>query len=147
MIQFILDTPHTVSVHIRRGDYANNQINLDKFGLCSLDYYQNAVSFLREKLQADIYCIIFSDDPTWVSNNWNIDVKHCIINHNDEKHNYEDLRLMTYCHHHIIANSTFSWWGAWLSKKTDGVTIAPKQWFAQPNINTQDIIPQGWIKL
>lgn len=132
-----------VSVHVRRGDYVSN-VNAHQFhGLCSLDYYNHAVSMIAEK-QDGIELFIFSDDIAWCKENLNYDFQIHFIETNDA---HSDMYLMSLCRHHIIANSSFSWWGAWLNTNPSKIVIAPKQWVADTSVNTKDIIPQSWIKL
>ena len=92
----------------------------------------------------DPFFYIFSDDPTWVKQNLRLGVEHTYIDHNHGDDSYNDMRLMSICKHHIIANSSFSWWGAWLNSRDDKIVIAPKRWFNKP-IDTQDLIPTGWM--
>jgi Glycosyl transferase family 11 len=134
-----------ISVHVRRGDYASNPKTTATHGLCSLDYYQAAIRYIAERVQAPHF-FIFSDDIAWVMNNLTIDFPHQYVKHNHSSESYNDMRLMSLCKHHIIANSSFSWWGAWLNPSTDKIVVAPKQWFANKT-DTSDLIPQGWIRL
>ena len=92
---------------------------------------------------------IFSDDIPWAKTNLKMDQPHVFVDINTDKSDYEDLRLMYHCHHHIIANSTFSWWGAWLNDRKDKIVIAPKIWFADAERNQQSetIIPKSWIRI
>ena len=92
------------------------------------------------------YFYIFSDDITWVRDNLKIDLPHCYIDHNNGLDSYNDMHLMSLCQHHIIANSSFSWWGAWLNPNSEKIVIAPRKWFANKN-NVEDLIPEGWITL
>ena len=89
----------------------------------------------------------FSDDPTWVAAHLRLDGPSTYVGHNDASRNYEDLRLMSLCRHNIIANSSFSWWAAWLNANPDKIVTAPIQWVATPGINTADVIPASWIRL
>lgn len=135
-----------VSLHIRRGDYVSNP-QANKFhGLCSLDYYYKAIKILTQKIK-NPHFFIFSDDPEWVKENLNIQASVEFIAHNSSDKNYEDLRLMSLCKHNIIANSTFSWWGAWLNENPKKIVIAPKKWFNIGDIDTLDIIPELWEKI
>lgn len=138
----------SVSLHIRRGDYVNNLLTNQIHGLCSFDYYQKAVNHIVQKIP-DCHFYVFSDDHTWVSENFKIDYPLTMVDHNDASTNYDDLRLMSLCHHNIIANSSFSWWGAWLNANHDKIVIAPKNWFANTETNKQtfDLIPENWLRI
>jgi hypothetical protein len=137
-----------VSVHIRRGDYVNNPTINAIHGTCDLDYYQRAIEFLRARIPSDpLHFFIFSDDPEWVRENVNFGTATTFVSHNDATRNYEDMRLMSACKHHIIANSSFSWWGAWLNANPDKIVVAPKQWFRSASLSSTDIVPDSWNRL
>ncbi len=136
---------NAVSLHVRRGDYANNPLTTATHGLCSLEYYQAAVRHIAEKVEAP-YFFIFSDDVGWVKENIRIGFPCHYVDHNQRAESYNDMRLMSLCKHHIIANSSFSWWGAWLNRRAEKIVIAPKRWFANNN-DTKDLYAQGWITL
>jgi len=126
-----------ISIHIRRGDYI-------KFPhvhtLCSLEYYKNALSFMKEKI-GDFTPIFISDDKQWCEDNF----KGIVSPFKDE---LEDLILMSNCKHNIIANSSFSWWGAYLNQNPNKTVIGPKKWFGVGGPQDQeDIIPNDWIKI
>ena len=135
-----------VSVHIRRGDFISNPSTHQFHGVCSLDYYSKAADMIAEMVERPHF-FVFSDDPQWAQEN--LKLKHPItfVTHNSVDEDYEDLRLMSLCKYHIIANSTFSWWGAWLSSNPDKVVIAPHKWFNNPNLDTTDLFPDIWIKI
>lgn len=136
---------NSISIHIRRGDYINDK-NTNKFhGVCPIEYYKKAINYIIKNVK-EPHFFIFSDDIEWVKNNMKIDIKYTYVSNNKLK-NYEELILMSYCKHNIIANSSFSWWGAWLNANIEKIVIAPSKWFANENINTRDIIPQNWIKI
>lgn len=137
----------SVSLHIRRGDYVSNAKYNEKHGTCDLNYYLMAVNLLIEKLGNNIVIFAFSDDPDWVKENLKLPVKINYIRHNSSAKSYEDLRLMIHCQHHIIANSSFSWWGAWLDQNPEKIVIAPEQWFANPKNCNPDIFPPEWIRI
>ena len=138
---------NSVSLHIRRGDYVTNSAYNMKHGTCSLDYYKKSVDYLSKSLNKNFTIFAFSDDPEWVFKNLKLPMDIQFIEHNSSKKNYEDLRLMSQCNHNIIANSSFSWWGAWLNKSPKRTIISPKEWFADKNIKNIDIIPNNWIKI
>ena len=135
-----------VSLHVRRGDYVNNPEMSKVHGCYDRRYYRRAVEIIASKT-ADPRIYVFSDDPAWVKANLKLDFPTVYVDHNTPKTNYEDLRLMSLCKHHIIANSTFSWWGAWLDPNPDKLVIAPERWFADSPHDTRDIIPKDWIKV
>lgn len=138
----------SVSLHVRRGDYIYNKEANEFHGTCSLDYYTRAVAQIADRINGKPKLFIFSDDPDWTKNNINLlGFEHSYIGNNNEENCYEDLRLMAACKYHIIANSTFSWWGAWLDSRKDSFTIAPKQWFASNKLNSDDVIPERWLRV
>jgi hypothetical protein len=126
-----------VSIHIRRTDYVTSN---GYHPVQSIDYYQKAISIIGDY----DYLLVFSDDIEWCKNNLKFD-KMVFIEGNDD---VDDLFLMSLCKHNIIANSTFSWWGAWLNNNPHKKVIVPTKWFGNHvNINTDNIIPQNWIKI
>jgi len=136
---------NSVSLHVRRGDYASNPEATSVHGLCSIEYYQMAIKYISERVHLpNLY--IFSDDIAWVKNNLKIDFPHHYINHNHGAESFNDMRLMSLCKHHIIANSSFSWWGAWLNASVDKIVVAPHRWFAI-DADESDLIPSGWTRL
>lgn len=140
-----LSAQNAVSLHVRRGDYANNPTTTATHGLCSLAYYQAAISHIIEKVKNTIF-YIFSDDVSWVRENLQVDFPCVYVDHNQGAESYNDMHLMSMCKHHIIANSTFSWWGAWLNPRADKIVVAPRQWFAN-DTPTNDLIPATWVRL
>lgn len=136
---------NSVSLHVRRGDYISNSKNASIYSVLSLDYYANAIAHVVKQIE-NPYFFIFSDDIDWCKNNLKLDFPHQYISHNKGADSYNDMRLMSLCSHHIIANSSFSWWGAWLNPSTDKIVVAPKRWFAN-NTNVKDLLPENWLKL
>ena len=131
---------NSCSVHIRRGDYVSNSKTNNIHGTCSLSYYQKAIEIIKQKYE-NINFYIFSDDINWTKEN--LKIKNSVyIDHKGMPH--EDIYLMSICMHNITANSSFSWWGAWLNKNNDKTVIAPKQWF---KTKKNEIIPGKWIKI
>ena len=135
---------NAVSLHIRRGDYVSNAKNA-YIGTCSLDYYRAAIAKINSIVDKPIF-YVFSDDFNWAKNNLILDSKSVFISHNTGKESYNDMRLISLCKHHIIANSSFSWWGAWLNRNAEKIVIAPKQWFAG-DMNDVDLVPSNWLKM
>jgi hypothetical protein len=136
---------NAVSLHVRRGDYVQNPAAFVVHGLCSLSYYREAIQSIANKVKQP-YFFVFSDDMAWVKENLSIPFPCQYVAHNQGMDSYNDMRLMSLCQHHIIANSSFSWWGAWLNPNINKTVIAPKQWFAG-NKDTRDLLPAAWIKL
>jgi hypothetical protein len=139
----LVNQKNTVAVHFRLGDYINNQEVNEIHGVCDPDYYQKAFSFFHGT-QENVSFYIFSDDIEWVKKNIHFPENSNFIKGNNH---IEDFQLMRLCNHQIIANSTFSWWAAWLNLKSDKKIIAPKNWFKDTSRNSSDIIPSEWIKL
>lgn len=140
----------SVSVHVRRGDYAYKPSIAAVHGTCSATYYENGVTFFDNKLSAPVF-YIFSDDSSWVEQNLLTRFsahKVILVNGNQGVDSWKDMFLMSNCRHHIIANSTFSWWGAWLNREPQKLVVAPREWFAEPAINkfSAEIVPKSWIR-
>jgi len=136
----------SVSVHVRRGDYVSNPKTNSFHGVCGLEYYCRAIDMIREKID-NPHFFIFSDDPEWVCCNIKPDAPTTYVRHNYCSKDYEDICLMSMCKHNIIANSSFSWWGAWLNTNPDKIIIAPSKWFNDLSINTDDLIPKKWSRI
>ena len=132
---------NSVSLHIRRGDYVSCQKALDLFYICDATYYRRAVNMIAERVINPTF-FIFSDDPDPISKSLQIGFPTVIVSR-PQLSAHDDLRLMSHCNHHIIANSTFSWWGAWKNPDPNRIVVAPSRWFLIPT-NTQDLIPNGW---
>lgn len=137
-----IDSVNSVSLHVRRGDYITNPL----FDALSLDYYSGAVDLLASKVK-EPRIFVFSDDIPWCKESLRISLPVYFMEHNGEKNDYEDLRLMSRCKHHIISNSTFSWWGAWLSTSPGKIVIAPHKWNNRSDAERTDIVPEEWIKI
>ena len=132
----------SISLHVRRGDYIQNPYTNKVHGFCDLDYYKKAIKYILEKVDNPIF-FIFSDDINWCKENFEFLENKIFVD--KTKSAIEDLELMKNCTHNIIANSTFSWWGAWLNEHNDKVVISPKKWF---NINSQlHLACNNWIKI
>lgn len=130
----------SVSLHFRRGDITNPK---NMVGVLSFDYYNKAIKLLTTKIKNPCF-YIFSDDIAWVKNNFKIDFPVVYVQNTLDK-DYEDMRLMSQCKHHIIANSTFSWWGAWLSTNPEKIVIAPERYAQKIDRPNPDYYPKSWI--
>jgi hypothetical protein len=137
---------HAVSLHIRRGDYVTNPSAAAVHGVCSLEYYDAAIRLIATRISQPFF-FVFSDDPQWAKENLKMNHPVHFVEANGPDRGVEDMWLMKSCNHHIIANSSFSWWAAWLNNKPDKIVVAPKIWFRDPTINTRDLIPKQWIRL
>ena len=104
------------------------------------------MKLIESKINKPVY-FIFSDDMPWVKQNFKTKFETIYVDFNDASTNYEDLKLMTSCKHNIIANSSFSWWGAWLNKNPNKMVIAPTKWFNDETRDYKDVIPKNWIKI
>jgi hypothetical protein len=128
-----------ISIHIRRGDYLQEP----QRGICTTAYYKDAIQLLQKKEPKPIF-IFFSDDIKWTKKEISID-NSIYVDWNHDSDNWQDMYLMSLCKHNIIANSSFSWWGAWLNTHHEKMVIAPKQWFH--NRDNNDILPDKWITI
>ncbi len=142
-----ITTTNSVSLHVRRNDYVNNPQTNRVHGTCNPEYYSQAVKMIASKT-GNPHFFIFSDDHEWVKTNLRID-NHptTYVTNNDAAQGHEDLRLMYHCRHNIIANSSFSWWGAWLNRHEKKIIISPKKWFNMAGKDTKDLIPKSWIRI
>lgn len=137
---------NSVSLHVRRGDYVSDSGTHQVHGSCSLEYYRQALDILAKRVSRPQF-FVFSDDIEWVKEHLDIGFPATFVSHNGPKRNYEDLRLMSLCRHHIIANSSFSWWGAWLSSWEGKQVIAPRRWLNSQEHNTADVLPDTWERI
>ena len=140
---------NSISVHIRRGDYITNSSANSFHGVCSIEYYKSAIRYIQDIVDNPIF-YFFSDDMTWVKENfYNGLQNYNFVEGNIGENSYLDIRLMSFCKHNIVANSTFSWWGAWLNTNVDKVVIAPLMWFSDSDQNskTKNLIPSSWVRI
>lgn len=145
----VIKSVNSVSIHVRRGDYVNDKKTKKFHGVLSTKYYKKAIEVINRKVEKPTY-FIFSNDIEWCKNNFKYLEKVYFVEGNIGDKNHEDMRLMSNCKHNIIANSSFSWWGAWLNTNPNKIVIAPKKWFidykAQKEIG-DEIVPKTWIKI
>ena len=134
-----------VAIHVRRGDYVSNPAATAYHGLCGLDYYRAAIRRLAGSVPRP-HCFVFSDDLDWVRANLDTGHPTTFVGHNTDTP-WEDLRLMAACRHFIVANSSFSWWGAWLGEWPGKQVIAPARWFQADHGGEGEIVPAGWLRM
>ena len=136
----------SVSLHIRRGDYVSNAQTAQYHGVCSLDYYRQAAQYVAERL-TEPHFFVFSDDLAWVKEHLQLPYSLTLMDVNSADRGVWDMALMRTCHHHIIANSSFSWWGAWLNHHADKIVVCPQRWFSGASHDTRDLIPAKWVRI
>lgn len=136
-----MSLPNAVCVSVRRGDFVNHPIH----DLCGDDYYHNALKAVKARIpNAELF--VFSDEPDWVEQHMQFDLPFHIMKHNRPDF-YEDFRLMYTCPNHVMPNSTYSWWAAWLAEKPDSLIIAPEKWLNSTEIDSSRVIPSRWEKV
>lgn len=138
-----INSVNSVSIHIRRGDYVYNPVTNKIHGIVPLTYYEHAIELITKRI-SNPHFFIFSDQPDWVKSNLRLNFPFQIVECNQEQ---DDLLLMSYCQHNIIANSTFSWWSAWLNSNEKKIVIAPLKWFNNFAYTARDLLLSTWITL
>lgn len=140
---------NAIAIHIRRGDYINDLTTQQYHGNCSVEYYLEAIALVATKVN-DMKLFFFSDDSEWVKEQFeSLPYPKIFVDHNAGESSWKDMLLMCSCKHNIIANSSFSWWAAWLNTNPQKMVVAPKKWFvkSEADMNTSDLIPPQWIRL
>ena len=138
----IIQVQNSVSVHVRRSDYLSGVYKSGFGGICTLEYYNKAMDYISERI-SDAHFYVFSDDIEWCRQNFT-DKSISFIDWNVRDDSWQDMYLMSHCKHNIIANSTFSWWGAYLNRNPESIIIAPSVWW---NGIKDDIVPKRWTRL
>lgn len=138
-----INKSEAISLHIRRGDYVTNSHTNTVHGVLNLEYYENAVKYLSSYIK-NPKVFVFSDDPSWCKENLKLSVNYEIVS---GPNSIEDMYLMSICRHNIIANSSFSWWAAWLNKNDSKIVIAPFNWFNDKSLKSKDIVPSSWKRI
>jgi len=133
---------NSISIHIRRGDYVNHP---SFGGICEQEYYQKAIRYIKDCIENPSY-FIFSNDIDWCIENLHMEDAE-FISWNTGKSSYIDMQLMSSCKHNIIANSSFSWWAAWLNNHSDKIVIGPERWLQDEEFDTSTLMPTSWIRL
>ncbi len=137
---------NAVSLHVRRGDYVSNPTTNRFHGVCPPDYYHGAVDYIAGRVGA-VHLFVFSDDQEWTCANMRFSVPTTFVGVNPSDCGYRDMQLMARCRHHITANSSFSWWGAWLNPSREKIVVAPKHWFGDSRNDARDLVPPTWVQL
>lgn len=132
---------NSISIHVRRGNYLDHEL---LGGICDLEYYKKAIDFITNKVDQPVF-FIFSNDIDWCKKNLDINFPKTFVSGNNGPKNYIDMQLMSHCKHNIIANSSFSWWGAWLNENPEKIVVSPKKWVNNNSPNS--IIPSAWTKI
>ena len=141
LVANVINQNNSISIHVRRGDYllkTNHNHNVDL-----KEYYLTAIEKTAKFFDNPKY-FIFTDDPLWVAKNFTLNYSFTVVDINRGTDSFYDMHLMSLCKCNIIANSSFSWWGAWLNNKEDKIIYAPKNWFKNKSICTDDLIPNSW---
>jgi Glycosyl transferase family 11 len=133
-----IESSHSVGIHVRRADYLTTK----NYEACSIEYYQKAIAYLKERF-AGLSFFVFTDDVPWCQSNFTGN-EFTVVSGN---RHFEDMALMSRCHHNIIANSSFSWWAAWLNEHRDKLVIAPEKWHVRHNEKKAGLFPVDWIKI
>ncbi len=139
-------TTESVSVHVRRGDYVSDPQTSPARSVCTPDYYRRCALRAAEGL-ANPHLFLFSDDPEWVEANLRFECPTTVVSRTAPGGIYADLQLMSACRRHIIANSSFSWWAAWLDPRPDKVVLAPRRWMYDARVDDRDVLPAAWIRM
>ena len=132
-----------VSLHVRRGDY----VGIGAAAVCDQAYYDAALDRVTAELSGSPHVFVFSDDPAWARDNLNVPFEKTVVDLNGRDAAHCDMHLMSLCQHNVIANSTFSWWGAWLNANPGKRVAAPVKWFGNDHQHNPDIIPESWIRV
>lgn len=141
-----MDTTESVVIQVRRGDYVSNYKATANHGVTGLDYFDSALKHIQSKVSKEIEVFIISDDIEWCKDNIKFSQKMHFVSQPSIK-DFEEIILMTHAKHLIISNSTFGWWGAWLNQNPGKIIVAPKQWFKNPKLKQEDIVPSSWIRI
>lgn len=138
----------SVALHIRRGDYVKNEVVNKYHGICSIDYYERSVRLIAKQANTEALRVyLFTDDVPWVKANLKLPYEMVNVEEQIGSVDHISQTIMSQCKHFVIANSTFSWWGAYLSGSPEKIVCAPKQWFAGANLDDKDLLPPSWHRL
>lgn len=138
----------SVSLHIRRREkeYITHPEYMNLYKACDIEFYYHCMDYIAQKV-SNPHFFVFTDALHWISENLSFKYPVTIVDHNGFEKDYEDLRLMSLCKHNIIADSSFSWWGAWLNKNPSKIVCGPETFFTHKNFDQKDLIPESWSKV
>lgn len=145
-----IKSSNSVSIHVRRGDYLTNPTFSGVHGFVGIEYYQKSIHQVLERIESPSF-FVFSDDIEWAKHNLGINNSVCYVSHNTGRSSFQDMQMMSMCEHNIIANSSFSWWAAWLNANPNKVVTAPVNWLANrsvvPNYDKfiDSLFPDDWV--
>ena len=138
----------SVGIHFRQGDYSDKKVANERHGICSIDYYKKSIELIQKKMKTTLSFFVFSDNISFAKEQLKkISADFTFIENAGPEGYIKDFSMMKICKHQIIANSTFSWWAAWLNENSDKIVIAPQRWLNDIRIETMDVIPESWIKI
>lgn len=135
-----------VGIHVRRGDYVSNRLYAEGIGALDTGYYKAGIDYLKKRCN-NLRFFVFSDDINWCKMHFKNEELVFVEQTNEFTHPLYDMQLISLCKHQIISNSTFSWWGAWLSEQADSVIIAPEKWARSKTYEPERIVPARWVKI
>jgi len=142
--KIINEHKNSVSIHVRRGDFVTNTATMSYHETCSIAYYEKAIRYFKKKYENDAKFFIFSDDMEWAKQNIKSDSDMYFLDSSYELSDMNELFLMSMCQNHIIANSSFSWWAAWIGDHDGGITIRPQNWYKIKN-QPSTLFPKEWL--
>jgi hypothetical protein len=138
-----LEAENAVSVHVRRGDFVRRPETYEFHGVCGVEYYRRCMEIVSGSV-VDPHFVVFTDEPGWARENLPPARRVTFVDWDAPRPGWVDLELMRRCRHHIVANSSFSWWGAWLCGNPGKRVLAPARWFNRPGMDTRDLLPASW---
>jgi hypothetical protein len=141
----MINDSESISIHVRRADYVADPANLRKHGVCGETYYHAAADRILQICHRPSW-FVFSDDMEWAREHVRLPGQMVHVSHNASEPEM-DMHLMANCQHNICANSSFSWWGAWLNANTNKTVIAPAAWFASRDLSSEDLVPVDWERI
>ncbi len=142
----LINQSESVSLHIRRADYVRDKEVNRILGICPPEYYERAIQHIAGNTKNPVF-FVFSDDIEWCRKNLKLQQETHFVDYNTGDASYRDMQLMSLCRHNIIANSSFSWWGAWLNNNPEKIVIAPARWFNDSTKNDTDLSPEKWLRM